>query len=742
MSVSLPDSVGKDAALNRVFSTLIAGIICGFLAIVLSIGHGSLLFSSNLRAYLPVAIGLALFSTAVMAAAGALTSSIRGVVAITQEIPIVALVTVVNAVAAAVPAGASEEARLATVVVSIAISTIVTGAAALALGYFRLGSLIRFAPYPVVGGFLAGTGWLIVVGGVGLVMNGPVTFDSLGGLDDGILTKIGLTTVFVLALFAGQARGSDALVLPGIILIALLAFNIATAILGMSTDTLRADGWLISLPESGKLWPPIGIADLANVEWRAIAAGLIGMPTVVILTMAALLMNATGIELDSNRDVDLDQELRSVGIMNLLAGAGMGLTGYNSVSLTLLASRLGAATQWIGIIVALLTVSALVLGGVVLDTVPTVILGGVLIWIGGSLIIEWLILSYRRLDNREYLVILLIFVIIVGVDFAVGILAGLAAALVLFAFEYGRLDIVRHEMFGSGYQSGGATTERRREALRQHGGAILIIRLQGFLFFGTADRLRRRIQERIATADKQRIRFLVIDFGRVTGVDSSGVLSFVRLQQIAAREDLAIVFTGMSETARRALLRGGIGAADRPVVRFETDLERGLRWGEDTLLAGLASEAIGEGRRDLITIVNDIVNDETMAHWIASYFQRIEALPGSRLIEQGTPSNDILFVETGHLAVEMEAGPRRPPIHLATVGPGAILGEIAFYLGELRTASIIAEDNVVAWTFSRNSLLLLQAEVPEAALRFHESMAAMLARRLAQTNRLVRVLAD
>ena len=391
MSVSVPDAVGKGVSMSRVFSTLVAGIICGFLAIVLSIGHGSLLFSSTLRAYLPISIGLALFSTVVMAAVGALTSSTRGVVAIAQEIPVVALVTVVSAVAAALPLGASEETRLATVMVSIGISTAVTGLAGLVLGYFRLGSLIRFAPYPVVGGFLAGTGWLIMIGGIGLVMNEPVTFALFERLGDpAILYRLGLTATFVLALFVGQARNADALVLPAVILVALLVFNVGATAIGATADSLRADGWLIRLPESGKLWPPIGIADLSHVDWKAIGAGLIGMPAVIVLTIAALLMNATGIELDSNRDVDLDRELRSVGAMNLLAGAGVGLTGYHSISLTLLSSRLGAPSQWVGIIVAILTASAFILGNVVLDAVPTVILGGVLIWIGGALIIEWL----------------------------------------------------------------------------------------------------------------------------------------------------------------------------------------------------------------------------------------------------------------------------------------------------------------------------------------------------------------
>lgn len=77
-----------------------AGVICGFLAIVQSAGFGMLLLSGEAQALVPTAIGMALFSTAVMAAVAALTSSTPGVVAIAQGIPIAALAGPVAAIIA------------------------------------------------------------------------------------------------------------------------------------------------------------------------------------------------------------------------------------------------------------------------------------------------------------------------------------------------------------------------------------------------------------------------------------------------------------------------------------------------------------------------------------------------------------------------------------------------------------------------------------------------------------------
>src|SRR4029079_16852408 len=129
---------------------------------------------------------------------------------------------------------------------------------------------------------------------------------------------------------------------------------------------------------------PFAVGDLTRVDWGAVVMGIAGVPVVIVLTVIALLMHLTGIELDSQQDVDLDHELRSVGAMNVAAAAGAGLPGYQAISLTLLAIKLNAASRWVGLIVSLLAIAALTLRGVLFDLVPTFLLGGVLVWIGGT----------------------------------------------------------------------------------------------------------------------------------------------------------------------------------------------------------------------------------------------------------------------------------------------------------------------------------------------------------------------
>lgn len=736
------DGIARPGRGERIVAIVTAGLICGFLGVVLTIGHGSLLFSGGLQGYIPFAIGAALFSTVVVALGCALFSSTKGAVAITQEIPVVAMATVVTAVAAALPPGAEDQTRLATLMVAAALCTAITGVVTVILGYFSLGGIVRLAPYPVIGGFLAGTGWLIVLGGISLILGVPVSGTELAPfMGPATLPKLAATVVVVAVLVVAQWRSRRAFVVPAAILAAIVVFHIVAAALGATPEMLREEGWLLSLPKSGNLWPPIGLADLDHIDWSALLAGVAGVPVVVVLTVTALLMNSTGIEIASDQDADLDGELRSMGALNVAASAGAGLPGYQSVSLTLLAIKLNAASRWVGLIVAALCLAALTFRGVLFDLMPALVLGSVLVWVGGVLIVDWLVRSYRRLWIWEYLIIVAIFATIVGVSFLTGIVVGLVAAIILFAVQYGRIDIIRHELVGKDYQSSVESSEHRRELLREHGSSILIVRLQGFLFFGTADRLRVRIQERLTAATPSPHPYVVIDFQRVTGLDSSAVLSFTRIGQIAARAGATVVLTHVSGRDRDALVRGGLAPGPRSPFRFEPDLERGLKWCEDALLASVEPDFHAGRVQSLTKLLDMIVKDEGMAERIAPFCTRIETAPGSRLIEQGSASEDIFFIEAGRAAIEMDAG-NGETLRLTHVGEGAVVGEVAFYTGEPRTASVIANEGMVVWRFSRDDLKRMEAVAPDAALRFHQGMAAILGRRLTRTNRLARFLAD
>jgi SulP family sulfate permease len=160
---------------KRLFPSLVAGLISGILTVIIEISLAALIFSGDLARFVSNGIGITLFSSLVIGVVVALTSSLRGTVAVGQDIPAAILAPVAAGIATSLTPSGSPEATYATVVAVMAVTSLVTGIGFLLMGIFRLGGLIRFIPYPVIGGFLAGTGWLLVKGSFGVMANASLT---------------------------------------------------------------------------------------------------------------------------------------------------------------------------------------------------------------------------------------------------------------------------------------------------------------------------------------------------------------------------------------------------------------------------------------------------------------------------------------------------------------------------------------------------------------------------------------
>jgi SulP family sulfate permease len=109
---------------------------------------------------------------------------------------------------------------------------------------------------------------------------------------------------------------------------------------------------------------------------------------------------------------------------------------------------------------------------------------------------------------------------------------------------------------------------------------------------------------------------------------------------------------------------------------------------------------------------------------------------GERLIEQGALSQDILFIESGRVAVIQDA-PGSAPLRLKSMGAGTVVGEITFYVAGPRSASVVALEPTTAYLLSGDAMRRMQREHPQQASEFHAFMAKTLALKLVETNRLV-----
>jgi SulP family sulfate permease len=721
------------------FASGAAGLIIGAVESVLAIAFAALVFGGLLATRLPDGIGLYLAAAALTLGFLAWRAGPRGVVGSVQD----AAAAVLGLVASAGAAKAAEleyVARIShlkdferpdiflTVVAATLVVTVLCGILFLVIGRFRLGGLIRFVPYPVVGGFLAGTGWLLFKGGVNAASGMQVQLRNLGQLFEFQLSRLLPALAFGVILLIAVRVIKRPLVIPTVIGIGLVVFAIGVVVTGSSIDDVREGGWLLfGGSETTRLWEFRTVDALAGADWPSVLESWTGIVTAVFVATLAILFNISGTELVLDRDLDTNKELRDAGVLNVVSGALGGIPGYHALSLTALAERMRVDARVAGLIAAAVPLAAVVFGASVVGLIPRMIVGGVLVFIGLAFLVEWVWDKRKSLPPLEYGVVLAILLAIIVWGFLIGVEIGLVLAVVLFAVSYGRIELVREVTFGETYRSNVDRPASERAELHERSDQVQILRVSGFVFFGSTNRLLERIRHRMERAGSPP-RFLVIDLRRVTGVDSSAVISFVKVMGLAEAARSEIVFTGASAPVRQQLARGGVDETEG-TVSFEPDLDRGLQRCEDALLGGVE---VADGDADV---------SDGLPPRLWDYFERASLEEGTKLIEQGDAPDDVFVLESGRLRVELVT-PDGTQMRVSTVLPGVMVGEIGWYTEDRRTADVVAETPCVILRLRRASIERMEAEEPQLAATLHRWFAKTLALRLSERMRALDSLLD
>jgi SulP family sulfate permease len=728
---------------DRWFSWIAAGLIIGAVECVLAIAFAAFVFNSAaLVSRLPDGIGLYLGAAVLTLGFLAWRAGPRGVVGSVQD----AAAAVLSLVAAAVAAKAAELAHVAqqsgledyespdiflTVVAATFLVTVLCGALFLAIGRFRLGGLIRFVPYPVVGGFLAGTGWLLFKGGINAATGMQVHLHNVVQLIEFRLIHLLPAVAFGAILLIAVRVIGRALVIPAAISIGLVVFAITMVAGGSSLEEVRADGWLLGPFETTRLWELQTFEALGGADWLSVLESWAGIVTAVFVATLAVLFNISGTELVLDRDLDTNQELRDAGVLNVVSGALGGIPGYHALSLTALAEHMKVDAKAAGLIAALVPLAAVVFGAEVIGLIPRMIVGGVLVFLGLAFIVEWVWDKRRLLPPLEYAVVLVILAGIIIWGFLPGVVLGLVLAVVLFAISYGQIELVREVAFGETYRSNVDRPATERAELRTLSDRVQILRVSGFVFFGSTNRLLDRVRRRVEAAPAPR--FLLIDLRRVTGVDSSAVVSFTKVLSLAEATGFEVIFTGASDPVRAQLARGGVVEGDG-LVAFEPDLDRGLQRCEDALLSAPdRTEARPEHPL--------AAGPDRLPPGLAAHLERVSVPAGTVLIHQDEPPGDIYVLESGRLGVETST-PEGTRLRLRTLRPGVVVGEITLYTDVPRTADVVAEVPSVVLRIGRDDIERLEREEPELAAALHRWLATTLAERLSDTLGAVDALLD
>jgi SulP family sulfate permease len=709
-------------------ASVIAGAAIGVVEVVLAIAFAALVFGGYLAQFLADGIALYLVAAVLTLAILAWTAGTRGVLGSVQDATAAVLAVVATTTALATFGG--PERSFLTVVAMTMVVTVSTGITLFVLGQFRLGNLVRFVPYPVVGGFLAGIGWLLMKGGIAVAANGaPFLIATRDLLPKDVWVRWVPAVLFGVLMLIAVRVVKRPLVIPVLLAIGVVGFAVGIVVTGSSLQEARSAGWLVLGPyDTGKVWEPWAARAVQHADWMAVLRQAAGVVAAVFIAVIGVSFNVNATEIVLHRDLDTNRELRDVGLLNVVSGAIGGTPGYHALSFTSLARRMSVNARIAGVVAALVPLTAVVFASVI-EFVPRMLVGGVLVFLGLAFIVEWVWDKRKSLPRVEYVIMLVIVAGIVTKGFLPGVVIGLVMAVVLFAVSYSRIELLREVAFGETYRSNVDRPPAERAALRTMGGRVQVLRVNGFVFFGSANVLLERIRKRVEAGP---VRFMLLDLRRVTGVDSSAVVSFVKVVHLAEANGFELVLAGASDPVREQLARGGVVASEG-VVRFEPDLDRGLQRCEDVLLEeGQGERLAGAGPSEALA---------EMPPGLSRFLER-ESLPeGTVLIRQDEPPDDVFVLESGRLSVETvrTAGTR---IRLRTVLPGVMVGEIAMYTGVPRTADVVAEEPSVVLRLRRSAIERMESEEPELAGALHRWLAETLAERLTDTQRAVEALID
>ena len=177
-------------------------------------------------------------------------------------------------------------------------------------------------------------------------------------------------------------------------------------------------------------------------------------------------------------------------------------------------------------------------------------------------------------------------------DFVIGILIGILLACVSFVLQTSRVSAIRNSLPGSI----AASTVRRHPIqnrfLQEAGKQIYVLKLAGYLFFGTIVGVEKQIRTLLHEKfDQEPIRFLILDLQNVVGIDFSAAEAFTRIKRILDVRSVTLIISGIPMTGEvgTALWNIGLFKAEDPVEFFET-INSALEHCENDLLLSLYQE--------------------------------------------------------------------------------------------------------------------------------------------------------
>ena len=263
--------------------------------------------------------------------------------------------------------------------------------------------------------------------------------------------------------------------------------------------------------------------------------------------------------------------------------------------------------------------------------------------------------------------------------------------------------------------------------LEQTGDAILVLELQGALFFGTGE----KILSEVDVALRRETSCVILDLRRLTEIDSTGANALLELKSGLIQQKKRLLLAVADRMAMERLESFGVLSSNGETNIFP-DIDRAIECAENSLL--YAQPQLHRDEIPLAEIGLFAKFDSDLAE-IEPHLQRTSYQQGDIIFREGDPGEEVFFVTKGTASAFLQSPDSA--IRLATFAPGTVFGELAILDAGPRSATVVADEDLVCLVLTMSKYTALMERHPSVAMRILAAIGRELSGRLRTANRTI-----
>jgi high affinity sulfate transporter 1 len=428
-----------------------------------------------------------------------------------------------------------------------AMLSLMVGVLSIGAGVARLGFIADFLAKPVLVGYLNGVALTIMAGQMGKLLGYTAQGQGFFRLVYDLLSKIGQThlpTLIVgsvaLAVLFAMKRIAPKVPTPLVIVVGGI---VASKLLGLEGMGIKVAG---SVPAG---LPPFAFPMVPTEHFGALATGALG---VALMSFSSGVLTARSFASRGGYTVDANREFISLGLANIGAGLSQGFAISGADSRTAVADSAGGKTQLGQLFAAIGLALVLLFLTKPLAYLPTPALAAVLVVAVSGLLqidtVRWL----SKVSRPEFRLCLLTTLGVITMGMGPGVMVAVILSLIMILMRASRPpDAILGAIPG---ERGHVDLAENHEAAATPG--LVIYRYDASLLFFNAPYFQSRLTEVISSHPD--LRWLVVDMGAVTLLDTTGFDVLARIQQKLAAEGKTLAFARARGRTLKMMDRTGL----------------------------------------------------------------------------------------------------------------------------------------------------------------------------------------